>query len=71
MIEEKFVDFRFTLDENIPREIALEIVALRQVTMVLTAAFPVDTRQQVIEILSKTNSPQIQDIVKNMKLIDA
>ncbi|EEW1800507.1 TPA: hypothetical protein OCN25_001144 [Escherichia coli] len=71
MIEEKFVDFRFTLDENIPREIALEIVALRQVTMVLTAALPVDTRQQVIEILSKTNSPQIQDIVKNMKLIDA
>ncbi|EEZ4445712.1 hypothetical protein ACRTI2_001652 [Escherichia coli] len=71
MIEEKFVDFRFTLDENIPREIALEIVALRQVTMVLTAALPVDTRQQVIEILSKTNSSQIQDIVKNMKLIDA
>ncbi|WP_137495434.1 hypothetical protein [Escherichia coli] len=65
------MDFRFTLDENIPREIALEIVALRQVTMVLTAALPVDTRQQVIEILSKTNSPQIQDIVKNMKLIDA
>lgn len=71
MIDEKHVNFKFTLSDKIPTETALEIVALRQVVMALTAALPTDTRQTMIAILAKSNTPQMNDIVENMRLIDA
>lgn len=70
MIEKKHVKFEFTLSDKIPTETALEIVALRQVVMALTAALPTDTRQTLITTLAKVNTPQMNDIVENMQLID-
>ena len=71
MQDEKFINFEFTLSERVPTEVALEIVALRQAILMLTAALPQDTRNNVVNNLAKVNSPQMRDIVKNMRLIDA
>lgn len=68
-MESKFVNFSFTLDERIPREIGLEFVAIRQLAIAVFATLSVDKRQAIVEELSKNNSPQMQDIVKNLKLI--
>lgn len=71
MQDEKFINFEFTLSERVPTEVALEIVALRQAILMLTAALPQDTRNNVVNNLAKVDSPQMRDIVKNMRLIDA
>ncbi|MDH2911212.1 hypothetical protein N7V53_01495 [Kosakonia sp. HypNH10] len=71
MMDEKFINFEFTLSERVPTEVALEIVALRQAILMLTAALPQDTRNNVVNNLAKVDSPQMRDIVKNMRLIDA
>lgn len=70
MMDEKFINFEFTLSERVPTEVALEIVALRQAILMLTAALPQDTRNNVVNNLAKVDSPQMRDIVKNMRLID-
>lgn len=71
MMDEKFINFEFTLSERVPTEVALEIVARRQAILMLTAALPQDTRNNVVNNLAKVDSPQMRDIVKNMRLIDA
>ena len=69
MIEEKFVSFGFTMDERISKEVALEFVAVKQMMIAIFATLEPHKRQSIVNSLSKVSSPQMQDIVKNLKLL--
>lgn len=68
-MQEKYVDFKFILDERIPREIGLEFVAIRQLAISVFAALEPEKRNRILANLSEIQSPQMQDIVKNLKLV--
>jgi len=68
-MEDKFIGFNFILDERIPREVALEFVAIRQFALAVFAAMEPEKRENIISNLSKVQSPQMKDIVRNLKLI--
>jgi len=68
-MEDKFIDFNFILDERIPREVGLEFVAIRQFALAVLAAMEPEKRENIISNLSKVQSPQMKDIVRNLKLI--
>lgn len=69
MIEEKFVNFSFTMDEQISKEVALEFVAVKQMMIAIFATLEPHKRLSIINSLSKVSSPQMQDIVRNLKLL--
>ena len=69
MSNNQFVSFGFTMDERIPEEVALEFVAIRQFAIAVFASLEPQKRKNIIDNLSKNTSPQMQDIVKNLKLI--
>lgn len=67
-MEKKFVDLCFTMSEKIPRETALEIVAIKQVLAEILAKMP-DKRESIIDDLSGVDSDIMRDIVANFKKI--
>ncbi|THD49274.1 hypothetical protein ERD95_12310 [Enterobacteriaceae bacterium ML5] len=69
MINEHYVNFGFTLSDKIPKEIALEFVAIRQFAIAVFASLEPHKREAIIDTLSKSESPEMKDIVKNLKLI--
>lgn len=69
-MQHKFVDFRFVLDERIPREIGLEFVAIRQLAISVFGALDPEKRSNIIANLSEIQSKEMQDIVRNLKLIE-
>ncbi|OCQ53549.1 hypothetical protein Ppb6_01175 [Photorhabdus australis subsp. thailandensis] len=70
MLVKKYYPFGFTMDESIPKPIALELVAIKQVLMTILARMEPEKRQGIVEDLSNVDSPIMNDIVKNLKLID-
>ncbi|ENI5447653.1 MAG: hypothetical protein RSD49_10695 [Hafnia sp.] len=69
-MQDKYVDFKFILDERIPREIGLEFVAIRQLAIAVFGALEPEKRKKIVANLSEIQSPQMQDIVRNLKLIE-
>ena len=69
-MQDKYVDFKFILDERIPREIGLEFVAIRQLAIAVFGALEPEKRNKIVANLSEIQSPQMQDIVRNLKLIE-
>ena len=68
-MEKKFIDLSFTMSEKIPREIALEIVAIKQVLAAILAKMP-DKRDSIIDDLSGVDSDIMRDIVANFKRLN-
>ncbi|EKL3980171.1 hypothetical protein PRH55_003605 [Morganella morganii] len=69
MKKEKYYPFSFNMSKEIPEPVARELVAIKQVLMTILAKNH-ETRQEVVKDLSAVDSPIMQDIVKNIKLID-
>lgn len=69
-MQDKYVDFKFILDERIPREIGLEFVAIRQLAIAVFGALEPEKRKKIVANLLEIQSPQMQDIVRNLKLIE-
>ncbi|EJG2199331.1 hypothetical protein ACAY42_001179 [Citrobacter freundii] len=69
-MQDKYVDFKFILDERIPREIGLEFVAIRQLAIAVFGALEPEKRKKIVANLSEIQSPQMQDIVRNLKIIE-
>ncbi|HEF2140049.1 TPA: hypothetical protein R9C75_000726 [Escherichia coli] len=67
-MEKKFIDLGFTMSEKIPKETALEIVAIKQVLATILAKMP-DKRASIIDDLSGIDSDIMRDIVANFKKI--
>ncbi|MEZ2586228.1 hypothetical protein ACBQ10_16850 [Kluyvera intermedia] len=67
-MEKKFIDLGFTMSEKIPKETALEIVAIKQVLATILAKMP-DKRAGIIDDLSGIDSDIMRDIVANFKKI--
>jgi hypothetical protein len=68
-MERNFVGFGFTMSPEIPRETALEIVALKQVLLSIIGKLPPETRREVLTDLKSVDSEIMRDIVKNVELI--
>ncbi|EDW8109547.1 hypothetical protein IQ658_001355 [Salmonella enterica] len=68
-MDKKFVDLCFTMSPNIPRDTALEIVALKQVLSTILAKMPTDKRESIIDDLSGVDTDIMRDIVENFKKI--
>lgn len=45
-MQDKYVDFKFILDERIPREIGLEFVAIRQLAIAVFGALEPEKRKK-------------------------
>ncbi|EKS6415243.1 TPA: hypothetical protein ACG1T0_004671 [Enterobacter hormaechei] len=68
-MEKKYVDLCFTMSEEIPRETALEIVAIKQVLAAILAKMP-DKREAIIDDLAAVDSDIMRDIVSNFRKIN-
>ncbi|MGM5670894.1 hypothetical protein [Enterobacter cloacae] len=68
-MEKKYVDLCFTMSEQIPRETALEIVAIKQVLAAILAKMP-DKREAIIDDLAAVDSDIMRDIVSNFRKIN-
>jgi len=69
MFDRQYVDFNFTMDEEIPEAIAFEFVAMKQLVMAIFGMLEPYKRKSIIDSLSKIDTPQMQDLVKNLELI--
>lgn len=69
-MQDKYVDFKFILDERIPREIGLEFVAIRQLAIAVFGALQPEQRSKIVDNLSEIQSKEMQDIVRNLKLVE-
>ncbi|MBE0153168.1 hypothetical protein FOT80_27725 [Serratia fonticola] len=67
-MEKKHVALGFTMSPNIPKDTALELVAIKQVLAVILAKMP-DKRDSIIDDLSGVDSDIMRDIVANFKKI--
>ncbi len=65
----KDIGFGFTMNEKIPNEIAMEFVALKQFAISVFAMLEPGKRQIIINNLEQVQSPEMQEIVRNLKLI--
>lgn len=68
-MEKKFIDLCFTMSPEIPRDTALEIVAIKQVLASILAKMP-DKRESIIDDLSAVDSDIMRDIVSNFRKIN-
>lgn len=69
-MERKYIDFGFTMSPEIPKETALEIVAIKQVLMSIVGKLPKDARAEVLKDLSAVDSNIMRDIVSNIQKIN-
>ncbi|WP_231359839.1 hypothetical protein [Escherichia coli] len=67
----EFIGFGFTMDERIPQQIALEFVAVKQLIISVYAMLEPEKRAVIIHNLSQVQSREMQEIVRNLKLIPA
>lgn len=67
----EFIGFGFSMDERIPQETALEFVAVKQLIFSVYAMLEPAKRAVIINNLSQIQSREMQEIVRNLKLIPA